>query len=148
MSNTWDPNPAETRPRRPSSRPDDWSSLLRCETVEAAVADLGGRGRRWLRELVLVAGDDPDRTLAVWRSGTVVDEEDRAVSASVPGSAGWALRGLLCTGTTPVPNAFADLVSRLAMWHQARKMLAESDVRVVARSAELDLPQVIRRAAA
>ncbi len=112
------------------------------------MADLGGRGRRWLRELVLVAGDDPDRTLAIWRSGKVADDKDRAVSASIPGSAGWSLRGLICAGTTPGPNAFADLVSLLAMWHQARKMLAESEVRVVARSAELDLLQAIGRAAA
>ncbi len=112
------------------------------------MADLGGRSRSWLRELALVAGDDPDRTLAVWRSGAPRDEEDRSVSSTVPGGAGWSLKGLVCAGKTPAPSAIADTASRLGMWQQARTMLAESDVRAIARSAELDVLQAIGRAAA
>jgi len=146
-------NPPELDPRRKASegprhvRSLDWVRLLRAGLPEVALEEIG----RWLGPEVLylrlVSGEGGAVTIAEWPRAAVdavaVERLQVGRSASEP---------RLVVGLAPGAAEREDLVERARMaleaWREARRELERAELRLTARSRELDLLQALGRRAA
>ena len=142
----------DPRPQRDGASDDDfhqplldWSDLLTAETPADLLIGLGHALRPFVSELVLKSSESGVGTLAEWREGPSSSSPTHQVE--IGGRPHWRL-SIRFADRAPQMVLVERALMAIEAWRTARQGLVEAQVRVDARTRELDLIQALGRGAA
>ena len=146
-------NPPEPEPGRPTAGPAgargsfDWSRLLRSDSPDDVLEEIG----RWLgssvHELRLISSSPPETRIGAWREQGHGTPSGERRSVVVRGEPDWKLWARV-RDADAMPGAVDRAALLLEAWRQARGELKRAEGRLAARTRELDVLQSLGRRAA